>query len=692
MAGIDTVLNTGKWALFAAQSQISVTGNNIANVNTPGYRRQTVILQEGMSLDGRPGQIGTGVVAKEVIRHFDAFIEAQYNDKAADREKWAKLRDSLSNVEMLVNEANGQGLSEAMELFWQDWQDLAARPDDGNTRAALLGHAQNLLGTLSLMDGQMDTLRGQMNDFIRQDVDEVNALLKEIAGLNSQISLHLEEGKNNPNSLYDERDQKIRLLAEKMDVKTIEKDMGQVMVLTRAGHTLVDGPEFFSLSFEQGKTQTYLTGASSFSGSIEYAGESGHEITVEVVDPGAVGTATFRVSVDGGSSWLKDEDGNDLHFSAEEYAGRASILNGQIQIWFEPGGALAAGDRFELIPKKALYWHQTTASAVNITPRILEDGTEDPRRLTGGSLAGFFQFRDTYVGRYQEKLDEFARSLAWEVNRIHSQGAGQTGFTSVSGTYGVTNSTLPLDSANAGLLFGDRLQAGNLNIFVYDANGNLVSPDAGIDFVVGGGNFDPTSMSLDDAASAVSARDHLTASISGGKLLIEAESGYSFVFGTDSTGLLAALGLNTFFSGGNAGDLALNPMVQGSIAHINSGHVNGAGEFNPGDNTTARAIAELQHKNVSINTIYEGTTSQTLQQYYNSLVGNIGADTSMAKYNFQYQSALAQDLNSRQEEISGVNLDEEMSNLIRFQHSYTAAAKLITTADQMFKTLLGLKN
>lgn len=82
---------------------------------------------------------------------------------------------------------------------------------------------------------------------------------------------------------------------------------------------------------------------------------------------------------------------------------------------------------------------------------------------------------------------------------------------------------------------------------------------------------------------------------------------------------------------------------------------------------------------------------ETLSGFFNAIVSSVGADTAASKFNAQYQDALAQDLDRRQQEVSGVNLDEEMSNLIKFQHSYTAAAKLISTADQMLQTLLGLK-
>ena len=83
--------------------------------------------------------------------------------------------------------------------------------------------------------------------------------------------------------------------------------------------------------------------------------------------------------------------------------------------------------------------------------------------------------------------------------------------------------------------------------------------------------------------------------------------------------------------------------------------------------------------------------NQTIGQYYANLVSTVGADRRLSKTNTEYHSALTEDLYERVNAVSGVNMDEEMSNLIKFQHSYTAAAKLITTADQMLQTLLGMK-
>ena len=98
-----------------------------------------------------------------------------------------------------------------------------------------------------------------------------------------------------------------------------------------------------------------------------------------------------------------------------------------------------------MLPKRSLFWYETSSSKVNITPQIMPDGQDNGRRLTGGSLAGYFQFRDAGVGVYRGKLDTLASSLAWEVNRIHSQGAGLGRFAEVTVTYEASRSDAVLN-------------------------------------------------------------------------------------------------------------------------------------------------------------------------------------------------------------------------------------------------------
>jgi flagellar hook-associated protein 1 FlgK len=177
-----------------------------------------------------------------------------------------------------------------------------------------------------------------------------------------------------------------------------------------------------------------------------------------------------------------------------------------------------------------------------------------------------------------------------------------------------------------------------------------------------------------------------------GRLRLAADSGFVFAFAGDSTGLLAALGINTFFDGSRAKDLRVNETVSAQPDLIASGHVNGAGERNVGDNATALALAGLQKKKMEFATTFEGRVQQTLQDNYATFVALVGADVQNAAFNQSYHKTLADDLARRQDEVAGVNLDEEMTNLIKFQHAYAAAARLITTSDAMIQTLLGMKN
>jgi flagellar hook-associated protein 1 FlgK len=205
--------------------------------------------------------------------------------------------------------------------------------------------------------------------------------------------------------------------------------------------------------------------------------------------------------------------------------------------------------------------------------------------------------------------------------------------------------------------------------------------------------FDPNTDSISNVAGAVnrSFGDYLTATVVNGSLQIQAKSGYTFGFGSDATGLYAALGLNTFFTGSSTQTMGINNTVSSDLNFINAGHIDASGLSNSGDNSTALNMADLVNQSVSIGTAFSKPTSQTLTGYYNNLVGLVGGDTESASFNLSYQSSLATDLNNQQQSVAGVSLDEEMSNIIKYQYSYEAAAKLITTADSLFQTLLGMK-
>jgi flagellar hook-associated protein FlgK len=707
MFGANSILDMGRWALFASQAQLQVSGENIANVNTVGYSRRSVRLEEGISIDYRPGQMGTGVRAAEVVRHFDKFVETQYLEQASMRDRWGTLHSSLQTVETLFNEANGVGISDSISGFFNSWNDLSQRADDYGTRSDLLEKSLTLTSTLHTANSNLEQMQQRIEELITNDVTNANTIIQKIADTNRNINIHENLGQNAPNSLYDERAQLVRDLSGIIDVYTMDKGSGDFAVLTKGGQTLVDGYEHFSLEFGAPQTVKQVQEGSNFDGTAYFTGNDNYEYTLEVLSDGVVGSAatpnvaTFRVSLDGGATWLQDEDGSTKIFEARPYG--QEVAANDLGIYFGatsnartmPANQMKTGDTFTIIPQRGLYWVQNTSHKENITPIIRFTGMDEEQRTTGGSLAAYFNFRDAYVGKYRDKLDALAEATIWEVNRRHSQGAGLEKFTYVDGTYAVDDPSRALGSDSSGLHFGSKLESGSVMVYVYNKDTGLLASSAALDFsdAPGQQNFDPDVHSLNDVADAYNRTfaDHLTASVVNNRLRIEAKDGKEFLFGADTAGLNAGLGVNTFFTGTDAGNMEVNVRVAGDQDFLCAGHVNGAGEMNAGDNSTAMSMVDLQDTDVSIYTVQEGRTSQSLLDYYNGIVGGVGADVNTAKFNNKYHSTMAGDLNDRQQEVSGVNLDEEMANLIRYQHSYTAAAKLITTADQMLQTVLSMK-
>jgi flagellar hook-associated protein 1 FlgK len=364
----------------------------------------------------------------------------------------------------------------------------------------------------------------------------------------------------------------------------------------------------------------------------------------------------------------------------------------------DTAGELAVGDRFVLTPKNDVYWVSPTAGAVDISSQTHGDGTENIQRITGGTLGAALDFRDNKIGVYRDRLAELVDTLSWEVNRIHSQGSGLTPLTTALGSYTVDRANIPLGSPSAGFHWSDRLQAGNVTFAIYDpVTGEPLPLSAGNGLdVFSPGNFDPSVHSLEDVVNAVNtgpAGAYLEASIVDNRLQISGRetapgSGQYWGFGivADTGGLAAALGINTFFSGETPAGFGLREDLAANTNLVNAGRVNGGAEGNAGDNITAAEIAALATKAVSI-----GGARQSIIDYHAATVTKVGADTRHIQFLDISETVMVNELQARKDEISGVSLDEEMSNLIKFQASYKAAAKLITTADEMLQTLLGLK-
>jgi flagellar hook-associated protein 1 FlgK len=695
----DSLLTIGGNTLSVAQYALSIYSNNVANANTEGYRRQTVNLTDTSYISVNGGLIGTGVSVSSVERCFDTYIERQYLEESSSAARWETASSWLASIENVFNQSSETGLDTALTNWFTAWESVTQYPSDLAVREALTSATTTLTTLLTDMSADLARQEELINEAVEQDVDEANSIIERLGEINQSLLASPDD-----NDLLNERDALIRDLAELVDVDVIYKDNGQVSVFLGSGQTLVDGASTFELRYEGPKSWSSLTSASTFDGAVYFDGSSSNEITLQVVDAGSAdggaGAATFRVSYDGGKTWLTDENGNVQLFTADDATGSVTVDG--VEIWFgatddsgaAASGALASGDTFTVMPKSGVYWYENTSSFMNVTS-LSSAGTDNTSRLTGGSIAGLLTTRDQYLGTWQSELDALASSLIWETNFAHSQGAGLTNFTSVTGTYAAEDSSAAL--ADSGLAFADRVQSGSLAIALYDADTGESLSVTDLDFssVVppGVAVFDPAVHSLDDVATAINATfsGQLTASVTNGSLTIAAADGVEFQFAGDSTGLLAALGINTYFTGSDASDIALNPLLT-DPSRVNASAVDATGDANTGGNTTALAIAALADKEVTITTSAGSSRTSSLQDYFGTLVGKVGSGASTATFNTTYYAALAESLYDQQESVGGVNLDEELIRIEQFQRMYEVASTMIQTSMEMFDTLMSLKS
>ena len=149
MTDIFGVLSIGSKALSVQQKGIYVTGNNIANINTPGYTRQRLNTSSDFPVESSIGPVGTGVRAIDVERIYQRFLGVQINNETQSLGKWEANKDMLERVEMILDESNGYGLSQVMSEFFNAWQDLTNNPSGAVERSVLVAKSETLAATFS---------------------------------------------------------------------------------------------------------------------------------------------------------------------------------------------------------------------------------------------------------------------------------------------------------------------------------------------------------------------------------------------------------------------------------------------------------------------------------------------------------------------------------------------------------------
>jgi len=247
MMDIFGVLNMGSKALTVQQKGIYVTGNNIANVNTPGYSRQRLIMSSDVPINSGIGPVGSGVTANEVERVYQRFLGVQINNETQSLGQWEAHKESLERVETIFNESGGYGLNQVMSEFWNGWQDLTNNPSGPVERTVLVAKSEMLAASFSKNYEDLQQIQRNIDSNIEGAVEEINRLSENMVDLNQKI-IQMEAGGHTANDYRDQRDLVLKELSELIDIDSFEDATGAVTVSVGSGQALVEGTHTYNLS------------------------------------------------------------------------------------------------------------------------------------------------------------------------------------------------------------------------------------------------------------------------------------------------------------------------------------------------------------------------------------------------------------------------------------------------------------
>lgn len=349
-----------------------------------------------------------------------------------------------------------------------------------------------------------------------------------------------------------------------------------------------------------------------------------------------------------------------------------------IRVDEQPSGGLSVSVGGEFL----VFEGQRREVAVNTHPdgglglAVIEfTDTQSALDTMSGDLQGLYTARDGILDSFLAGLDSLAATLAFEFNKVYSQGQGLVGFTSLTSVESVDDADAALDAA--GLAFTP--VNGAFDVLIHSKEDNLTKTHT-IRIDLNGLDEDT---SLNDLAAQLDAIEGLSASVtSTGELTLATESeDVDFAFSGDTSGVLAALGLNTFFTGSSAGDLGVNDELKGiDNASKFAASLGGIGE----DSQNAERLAPFLDRSL------DAAGGASLADLYNQLINEVTQGSSLAQSVAEGFRVFEGTLEGQQQAVSGVSLDEEAIKMITLQRIYQASARYIQTIAELMDILVSL--
>ncbi|MGA2092907.1 MAG: flagellar hook-associated protein FlgK [Sedimentisphaerales bacterium] len=656
----------GLTGLDAARKGLDVIGNNIANAATDGYHRQSVELTPAYARQDGAISIGGGVTVEGVKRLMDSFLELEILNQQSTLGQVSQESETLSSVESAFGElgsnTNDTGLNAAINKFFSALSDLSAHPDSAVYQDEVLSAGEEMAGKFRTLGNFLDNTESQIRLQSDTVVSQINTISSQIAELNGHIQ-DIEMGGSDANNLLDQRDQLINQLSQLVGIQTQQRDFGVVDV-TIGGTPIVMGTTTTQL--ESGLGSNGLlgvgpTGANNYQTDIE-GGQLGGLLTLSNTT-----ISDIKSNLDSLARTIISQV-NQCHCQGVGSDGSFTELTG----WVMPDETLS--DCVPPLNNGSFYIRvtdtatgQATRYEIEVNPQtdtlstIASDISDNVPGLSASVAGGRLSIRAS--SGY--KFDFLPAVLSSPTNVLIDSGSHLSA--TASGVYtGTENLTFTFTVVGTDAVGNDNLQ---LHVEAKDEDGNTV--DIPVDTLnIGSGYAAGDQLDLGNGIKIAIGAGDLHA---GDKFEVNAYAS------ADTSGFLAATGLNAFFSGTNASNIAIAGNVSDSPGRIATSL--GADMT---DNTNALRLAALADTKSS------DLGSLTPGDFYRRLVTDIGQQLSGKQSSKTNAENLMQNLTSQQSEISGVDMNEEAAQMLVYEQMFQAMAKYLATVQTTLTSLFNL--
>jgi len=628
-------------ALQAFETAISVTSNNIANANTPGYTEETTDLSNEVSSAGTQTSIGDGVVVNSVNRAYSALAENQLNSSQSSLSSLTAQQTYTSQIDNLVGTTAG-GVSTALTNYYNAWSTVANDPTSTAARQAMLDTTQSLAQAFQTTSGQVQDLNTQINAGITADVNQINSDARSISSLNAQIAIGSANGNGQaPNALEDQRDAVIANLSTLVGISTTTDTNGSVNVFVGTGQPLV-----LQNTVTQLTTQPNQFDAAQLE--ISTATSNGNVISNSITSGDLGGLLAAR-------SQIVAPTLNKLGLIA---VGLTTSANAQQNSGLDLTGNLGANLFTSLTP--------TVTSSGNNT-----DHTTATAAITNvGALTG-----DSYVLAY--KAGAYSLTDQQTGAAVALAGAGTTASPFTAAGLSITLSSLnaapslPPAAGDEFLIQPTANAAGQVAVALTGstapsqlAAGGLVLKTAAAASNTGSGTIGSATVQTPSSPPVATSET------------ITFLTPTSFSISPTPTG-------NTFTSG----------YVPGANIDFNGLQVAISGTPAAGDTFTVQPGATGNNQNAlamanqaTLGVLASGTIS--INGSTSDLVTSVGSQAQQINTATTAQTAVNTQAKQSVQSISGVNLDDEAASLLQWQQAYQASAQAFSIGNSVFTTLM----